>query len=124
MVSDSHHCSFQHGRAVYCLDIVPSDHGRRPAEAKMVTEAAPSQWLDLFTEETWLEAARHGFSVSGFTEGRWTTVRRIQPGDLLVCYLTGRSAYVGLLRVTGDPYQDATPIWARQVFPSRLPVRL
>lgn len=82
----------------------------------------PRSWLDLFTEETWLEAARHGFTVSGFSEGRWATVRRIRPGDVLVCYLTGRSTYVGLLRVTGPPYRDETRIWASQVFPSRLPV--
>lgn len=82
----------------------------------------PRYWLDLFTEETWLEAARRGFAVTGFSEGRWATVRRIKPNDVLICYMTGRSAYVGLLRVTGDPFQDAAPIWASQVFPSRLPV--
>jgi hypothetical protein len=83
---------------------------------------APRYWLDLFTEETWLEAARRKFTVSGFTQKRWATVQRIRPEDLLVCYLTGRSTYIGLLRVTGQPYFDETPIWASQVFPSRLPV--
>ncbi len=80
-------------------------------------------WLDLFTEETWLEAARHDFTITGFSEGRWTTVQRIEPGDILVCYLTGRSSYVGLLHVTGPAFQDSTTIWTSQVFPSRLPVR-
>lgn len=79
-------------------------------------------WLDLFTEETWLEAAQRGFSVTGFTQKRWATVKRIRPGDILLCYLTGRSTYVGLLRVAGQPYIDESPIWASQVFPSRLPV--
>lgn len=81
-----------------------------------------SYWLDLFTEETWLEAARHGFSVSGFSDGRWATVQRVKRGDMLICYLTIRSAYVGLLRVTGEAYRDEAPIWSSQVFPSRLPV--
>src|SRR5829696_6115924 len=49
-----------------------------------------------------------------FTQKRWTTVQRIRPNDLLVCYLTGRSTYIGLLRVTGQPYFDETPIWASQ----------
>lgn len=88
-----------------------------PADAK-----APRYWLDLFTEETWLEAARHGFTVSGFTQKRWVTVQRIRPNDVLICYLTGRSIYVGLLRVTGPAYFDETPVWASHVFPSRLPV--
>ena len=83
---------------------------------------APRHWLNLFTEETWLEAARRGLTVSGFTEARWPTVQRIRPDDVLVCYLPGRSSYVGLLRVTGPPYRDDARIWASQVFPSRLPV--
>lgn len=83
---------------------------------------SPRYWLDLFTEETWLEAARRGFTVSGFTQHRWATVQQIRPNDILVCYLTGRSTYVGLLRVTGPPFLDETPLWASQVFPSRLPV--
>ena len=83
---------------------------------------APRYWLDLFTEETWLEAARRKFTISGFTQKRWATVQRIRPNDILVCYLTGRSTYIGLLQVTGLPFRDETPIWASQVFPSRLPV--
>ncbi|MBA2597365.1 MAG: hypothetical protein H0V00_12160 [Chloroflexia bacterium] len=66
-----------------------------------VDTEAPRYWLDLFTEETWLEAARRGFAVTGFTQKRWTTVQRIRPNDTLVCYLTGLSTYIGLLRVTG-----------------------
>lgn len=79
-------------------------------------------WLDLFTEQTWLEAARRGFRIAGFTQSRWTTTQRIRVGDILICYLTGRSTYVGLLRATGEPYFDETPIWTSQVFPGRVPV--
>ncbi len=82
----------------------------------------PRFWLDLFTEETWLEAAKHGFTVTGFTQGRWTMVQRIHADDVLLCYLTRRSTYVGLLRVTGEAYFDDSEIWSSQVFPSRLPV--
>lgn len=89
----------------------------------MPKDDVPRYWLDLFTEETWLEAAHHGFSVTGFSQGRWRTVQRIELGAILICYLTGRSSYVGLLRVTGPPYQDTSPIWASQVFPSRLAVK-
>ena len=60
------------------------------AERSMSADTeAPRYWLDLFTEETWLEAARHGFTVSGFTQKRWATVQRIRPNDRLVCYVTG-----------------------------------
>ena len=80
-------------------------------------------WLDLFTEETWIEAAHHRFTVTGFSEARRGMVHRIEIGDLLVCYLTGRSMYVGLLRVPGSAFEDRTRIWASQEFPSRLPVK-
>jgi hypothetical protein len=88
----------------------------------MVTERRPCYWLNVFTEETWLEAAHHGFTVTGFQESRWNSVRLINPGDFLVCYLKGRSAYVGLLRVTGPAFRDTSKIWESQVFASRLPV--
>ena len=70
---------------------------------------ASRYWLDLFTEETWLDDARRGFTVTGFTQKRWATVQRIRPNDILVSYLTGRSTYIGLLRVTGPAYKTRRP---------------
>ncbi|MGY1692344.1 EVE domain-containing protein [Geodermatophilus sp. SYSU D01105] len=80
-------------------------------------------WLDLFTVETWQEFRDHGASVSGFSEARMTTVRRMKPGDYLLCYLTRASRWVGILEVTGEAYFDPTPIWSSQPFPSRIPVK-
>lgn len=84
---------------------------------------ARTYWLDLFTVETWQEFRDHGAGTTGFRESRWKTVQRIRPGDLLLCYLTRASRWVGLLEVTGEPFYDETPIWKSQVFPSRLPVQ-
>ena len=53
-------------------------------------------WLDLFTGTTWQEFLGEGGSVSGFRESRWTTVQRINPGDYLICYLTGVSRLIGM----------------------------
>jgi hypothetical protein len=86
------------------------------------TDTDVQHWLNLFSVETWLEAARHGFAVTGFSPKRWELVQRIRPGDLMVCYLTGLSTYVGLLRVNGPAFKDEAPIWSTSVFPSRLPV--
>lgn len=84
----------------------------------------PTYWLDLFTWKTWQEFLNAGGSVSGFKERRGRTVRRIQPGDVLICYLTGVSRFIGLLEVTSDPYHDTTPIWEDDAFPWRLRVRV
>lgn len=83
-----------------------------------------SYWLDLFTDQTWREFLAAGGNVSGFSAARWNTVKRIKPGDYLLCYLTGVSRWIGILEVTGEPYQDHEPIWSEWDFPSRLAVRV
>ena len=81
-------------------------------------------WLDLFTYKTWNEFLAAGGNVSGFSKGRWTTVQKMEPGDKLLCYLTGVSRFIGVLKVTGEPFQSETSIWEGQTFPSRVPVRV
>jgi len=83
-----------------------------------------SFWLDLFTWETWSEFLNNGGKISGFREGRWTTVQRVATGDIFLCYLTGISRFVGVLEVTGQPFLDKSPIWKSAVFPARLPVKV
>lgn len=81
-----------------------------------------SYWLDLFTGTTWAEFQAAGGTVSGFRETRATTVARIQPGDILLCYLTGVMRWVGALEVLG-PAEDKSTIWAFDTFPARLKVK-
>lgn len=64
---------------------------------------ARNYWLDLFSLETWREFRDHGSNVAGFREGSWSFVRRMSPGDYLLCYLTGASKWIGALEVVGDP---------------------
>jgi predicted RNA-binding protein len=80
-------------------------------------------WLDLFTGVTWKEFLAAGGAVSGFRESRWSRVQKIQPGDYLLCYLTGISRFIGLLEVASAPYRDSSPIWKDEDFPCRLKVR-
>jgi len=79
-------------------------------------------WLDLFTGTTWEEFQKAGATVSGFTHRMRKTVESIQPGDILLCYLTGVMRWVGALEVVGQS-DDKTRIWQDAVFPSRLKVR-
>ena len=81
-------------------------------------------WLDLFTDQTWKEFLKAGGGVSGFSATRWNTVKRIKPGDYLLCYLTGISRWIGVLEVTGEGYQDSKRIWSDWDFPSRVPVKV
>jgi hypothetical protein len=87
-------------------------------------EKINSFWLDLFTWETWSEFLQHGGKISGFRESRWTTVQKIATGDVLLCYLTGVSRFIGALEVIGQSFIDKSPIWHSDLFPARLPVKL
>lgn len=79
-------------------------------------------WLDLFTGTTWNEFQKSGASISGFSHRMRKTVKKIQPGDILLCYLTGVMRWVGALEVIGQT-DDKTPIWKDAEFPSRLKVK-
>lgn len=76
-------------------------------------------WTDIFTLETWAQAEAHGFKVTGFpppTQGRggYSTgmFARVEPGDIFLCYCKGpASRWVGALRVTGEVFRSAEPIW-------------
>src|SRR5215208_3441624 len=51
--------------------------------------------------------------------------KRIEPGDVFLCYLTGRSRFVGALRATSELYLDhENRIWKSQVFPTRFRCQL
>jgi len=72
-------------------------------------------WLDLFTGTTWDEFRKAGAKVSGFRKRMQKNARRVQPGDVLLCYLTGVMRWVGALersldrRRTGVRFGHRTP---------------
>ncbi len=81
-----------------------------------------SYWIDLFTGKTWDEFRATGATVTGFRTRAATVSKRIRPGDVLLCYVTGVKRWVGALEVTG-PSTDTTRIWSDDVFPVRFDVR-
>jgi predicted RNA-binding protein len=52
-----------------------------------------------------------GFSVIGAKEGRRRMAEQIEPGDRIVFYVTGLQAFGGVVRVTGEMYEDRSKIW-------------
>lgn len=66
-------------------------------------------WLVLFTGTTWQQFLEAGGRLASFREGRWPQVQQVQPGDCLLCYLTGVSRFIGALTVTGAAYFDTAP---------------
>jgi hypothetical protein len=76
-------------------------------------------WLNLFTGTTWNESRKAGGNICGFREGQRKNVERIQPGDRLVCYVTGVMRWVGIIEVIGLS-TDQSDIWASDSYPVRL----
>ncbi|MFA4818644.1 MAG: DUF262 domain-containing protein [Patescibacteria group bacterium] len=77
-------------------------------------------WLDLFTPETWEEAKKNNFKLSGFRENRWHLTQQIKPGDFLVCYITGEMRFSGILKVISKPYfshEASKKVWRGGPFP-------
>ena len=80
-------------------------------------------WLNLFSPRTWEDFRANGSKVSGFSENNWTRAKRIQFGDVFLCYLIGVKRWIGALRVVGDRYFDEEQRLFRDgVYPVRFPV--
>jgi len=82
-----------------------------------------SYWIDLFTGKSWEEFRKAGGTVSGFRENQRARAKRIEPGDVFLCYVKGVSRWVGALEVKSGPFEDNTPIFSDDVFPIRFRVK-
>ena len=79
-------------------------------------------WLDLFTGTTWREFRDAGAKISGFRARQSAVARRVRPGDIFLCYLTGVMRWVGALEIE-DRTSDMTQIWKEEEFPVRFAVK-
>lgn len=70
-----------------------------------------SYYLNLFSPETYARFSDSDRTVSGFRERQRNAAEKIQPGDVLLCYLTRLSRWMGLFRVESGPFNDHTPIF-------------
>lgn len=78
-----------------------------------------SYWSDIFTLETWAQAAARDFAVTGFPpptagKGGYSSgmFDRVEVGDVLLCYCKAPAGrWVGALRITGRAYESDEPVW-------------
>ncbi|MEL7626083.1 MAG: hypothetical protein AAGU15_04420 [Anaerolineaceae bacterium] len=73
-----------------------------------------------FTYDEFLSAKKY---IPGFRPGLLNAAKKLQPGDILVCYLTKVSRWVAALQVTGELYEDHSPRFATAKDPFVLRVR-
>ena len=67
-------------------------------------------YTQLYTPETYVAFGKLPDNITGVRPNQGAMAERLRPGDKLVCYMTHFSRWVGLLRVTGRPYRDETPL--------------
>ena len=68
-------------------------------------------WVLTGSIENFRATREHGFRVIGAKEGRRGMAEQIAPGDRIVFYVTGVQAFGGIVRVTGEMYEDREKIW-------------
>jgi EVE domain len=89
------------------MQLVVSHGGDRVTRLSQVAKT----WVLTGSLENFHATREHGFRVIGAKEGRRRMAEQIEPGDRIVFYVTGVQAFGGIVRVTGELYEDRTKIW-------------
>ncbi len=71
----------------------------------------PTTWILTASVENHAATEARGFSVIGIKERNRRRAMEIEPGDVLVLYLTKVSSFAGAIRVTGELFEDRERIW-------------
>jgi predicted RNA-binding protein len=77
-------------------------------------------WIVVGGPEILAKTAELGFTRHGFKSTRRGMVQRIQPGDLLAFYVTGKKQFAAVARVTSAVVEERTRIWASSKKPDEL----
>jgi hypothetical protein len=70
-----------------------------------------SFYLNLFSPETYEAFSRSARDISGFRARHEGLARRVQVGDVFICYMTKLSRWIGALEVVSTWFQDDTPFF-------------
>jgi len=68
-------------------------------------------WILTGSPENFEATRERGFRVIGMKEMRRRMAEQIEPGDRIVFYLTRVKEFAGVVRVTGEMYEDRAKIW-------------
>lgn len=81
-------------------------------------------YTDLFSPETYQAFNNSDKTISGFRKHQKNTVAKLKIGDILVCYVTRISRWVGLLEITDKYYEDSKPIFVKEDDPFVMRVKV
>jgi hypothetical protein len=72
---------------------------------------AAKTWILTGSLDNFRATRDRDFELIGAKEGRRGMAEQIEPGDRIVFYVTGVQAFGGIVRVTGEMYEDRTKVW-------------
>jgi EVE domain len=90
-----------------------------------VTDRAQT-WVLTGSLDNFRASRERGFEVVGLKERRRRLAEQVEPGDRVIFYVTGVQAFGAIARITGELFEDRTPIWPgkpgkRDDYPWRFP---
>jgi hypothetical protein len=93
-----------------------------------VTQRRCQTWILTGSLDNFRASRERGFDVVGLKEGRRRMAEQVESGDRVVFYVTGIQAFGAIARITGELYEDRTPIWPgkpgkRDDYPWRFPAQ-
>jgi EVE domain len=68
-------------------------------------------WILTGSPENFAATRERGFTVIGMKEGRRGMAEQMEPGDLIVFYLTRIKSFAAIVRINGAMYEDREKIW-------------
>jgi hypothetical protein len=68
-------------------------------------------WILTGSPDNFAATREHGFRLAGMKERRRRQAESMEPGDLIVYYLTQVQAFAAITRITGELFEDRTPVW-------------
>jgi EVE domain len=76
-----------------------------------MADEAPHTWILTGSPENFAVTRERGFTLTGMKEGRRRQAESMVPGDRIVFYLTGVSAFAASITLTSELFEDRTPVW-------------
>ena len=68
-------------------------------------------WILTASPDNHAATAERGFGVIGLKAHNRNRALEVEPGDLIVLYLTKVMRFAGAIRVTGELYEDRSKVW-------------
>jgi len=68
-------------------------------------------WVLTGSPENYAATAARGHALIGMKERRRLMAEQMEPGDRIVLYLTRVMAFAAAIRLTGELFEDRTPVW-------------